>query len=169
MNPISTPDFFASSAPSGLPAIAVSQSADESVRLAIPENIRNRPRRLRSSRPGVAPARSALDDTSGNSTPERAVLLGKAGEISASTAKMLYDRPSVDLPKRAMARRPSRSQSPHFTTAQATRNATMMSTIVGFANPAYASVGLNVPESTAAAIARTDAVKIGNAPMTTER
>ena len=36
-----TPDSLAISAPSGLPAIAVSHSADDSVRLAIPENIRN--------------------------------------------------------------------------------------------------------------------------------
>jgi len=45
----------------------------------------------------------------------------------------------------------------------------MMSTIVGFANPAYAAVAESVPESTAAAMASTDAVRMGNAPMTTEK
>ena len=69
--------------------MAVSHSADDSVRLAMPENIRKRPSRRRSSRSGVAPAASATESASGNSTPERAVLLGKAGAISASSAKML--------------------------------------------------------------------------------
>jgi hypothetical protein len=45
----------------------------------------------------------------------------------------------------------------------------MIRTIVGLAKPAYASTAVNVPVSTAAAMARTDAVKIGNAPITTER
>jgi hypothetical protein len=35
-----SPHVCAISAPSGLPAIAVSQSADDSVRLVIPENMR---------------------------------------------------------------------------------------------------------------------------------
>ena len=39
-NPISTPNDRAISAPSGLAAIAVSQSADERLRLTMPENIR---------------------------------------------------------------------------------------------------------------------------------
>src|SRR5262245_20895049 len=103
-NEMLTPDSFAISAPSGLPAIAVSQRADDSVRLAIPENIRNWPKRFLSSLPGVAPAASAIENTSGYSTPERAVLLGNAGEISASTAKMLYESPKDDRPKRLMAR-----------------------------------------------------------------
>ena len=63
--PMFTPLFLAISAPSGLPAIAVSHSAEDSVRLAMPENIRNLPRRLRSSRSGVAPAASAMEKTSG--------------------------------------------------------------------------------------------------------
>ena len=45
-----------------------------------------------------------MENTSGYSTPERAVLLGNAGEISASTAKMLYESPNDDFPKRLMAR-----------------------------------------------------------------
>src|SRR5262245_18135360 len=102
-NEMLTPYSLAIAAPSGLPAMAVSQRAEESVRLAIPENIRKRPRRLRSSRSGVAPAASAIENTSGNSTPERAVLLGNAGEISASTPKMLYESPSVERPKTLIA------------------------------------------------------------------
>src|SRR5206468_4669830 len=113
------PYFLAISAPSGFDAIAVSHSAEERLRLAIPENIRKRPRRRRSSRPGFAPAASATEKTSGYSTPDRAVLLGKAGAMRASTAKMLYESPSVDRPKREMARCPRRSPRPHFTTARA--------------------------------------------------
>src|SRR5262245_49348326 len=45
----------------------------------------------------------------------------------------------------------------------------MMSTIVGFENPAYASPGDSVPDSTAAATARTAAVRIGKAPITTDK
>src|SRR5687767_11851110 len=45
----------------------------------------------------------------------------------------------------------------------------MMSTIVGFENPAYASAGASVRVSTAAAIANTEAVRIGKAPITTDR
>src|SRR5215207_11408293 len=82
---------------------------------------------------------------------------------------MLYESPSVERPKRLIARWPSRSPNPHFTTARATKKATMMSTIVGLANPAYASLAVSVPVSTAAATARTDAVRIGNAPITTDR
>ena len=37
----------------------------------------------------IAPAASATDSTSGKSTPERAVLLGKAGAITASTRNTL--------------------------------------------------------------------------------
>jgi hypothetical protein len=69
-------------------------------------------------------------------TPERAVLLGKAGAISPSTRKMLYDNPSVERPKRVTARCPTRAPSPHFTTARATRNAMTMRRIVPLANPA---------------------------------
>src|SRR3954454_17716569 len=87
-NEICTPYCRAISAPSGLAAMAVNQRADDTVRLAIPENIRNRPRRWRSL-PGSAPAARAMDSVRGYRTPERAVLLGKAGAISPSTRKML--------------------------------------------------------------------------------
>src|SRR6185503_13341902 len=156
--PISTPDSLAIAAPSGLPAIAVSQSADDSVRLTIPENIRNLPNCCRSARSGLAPAASAIDTASGYSTPERAVLLGNAGAIMASTMTMLYESPSDERPKRLIARYPSRWPRPHFTTARATRNAMMIKTIVGLANPAYAASGVSVRVRTAAAIASTDAV-----------
>ena len=46
-NPISTPKPFAISAPIGLAAIAVSHSAEERLRLTMPENIRKLPRRWR--------------------------------------------------------------------------------------------------------------------------
>ena len=95
---------FAISAPIGLAAIAVSHSADERLRLTMPENIRKLPRRCRLLSPGFAPAASASENASGKMTPERAVLLGNAGAISASTRKMLYDNPSVDRPKRLTSR-----------------------------------------------------------------
>jgi hypothetical protein len=69
--------------------MAVSHRAEESVRLTIPETIRYCPSRRRGSRSGLAPAASAIEYARGKSTPERAVLLGKAGDITASTAKML--------------------------------------------------------------------------------
>src|SRR5262245_44169698 len=84
-----TPNGFAISAPSGLAAIAVSHSADESERLAIPENISSAPRFLRDGSPGRAPAASASENASGYSTPERAVLLGNAGAIRPSTTNRL--------------------------------------------------------------------------------
>src|SRR5580765_7740626 len=88
-NPMLSPAVLAMAAPRGLPAIAVSHRADDSDRLTIPENIRNLPSRCRSARSGVAPAASAIDTASGYNTPERAVLLGNAGAIRASTATML--------------------------------------------------------------------------------
>ena len=54
--PISTPKVRAISAPSGFAAIAVNQSADDRLRLAIPENIRKVPRRGRPPGPGFTPA-----------------------------------------------------------------------------------------------------------------
>src|SRR6185503_15462339 len=87
--PMLMPYSLAIAAPSGLPAIAVSQSADERDRLTMPLNIRKRPSRCRSARSGVAPAASAIDTASGYNTPERAVLLGNAGAIRPSTMMML--------------------------------------------------------------------------------
>jgi len=63
--PIWTPRARAISAPNGFAAIAVNQSADERLRLAIPENIRKLPRRLRLSTPGLAPAASAREEAIG--------------------------------------------------------------------------------------------------------
>ena len=57
---------------------------------------------------------------------------------------------------------------PHFTMARATRKATTIRRIVPFANPAYAFAGVRTPESTAMPTARTEAVRIGNAPTMTE-
>jgi hypothetical protein len=88
-NPISTPSGRAISAPSGLAAIAVSHSADDSVRLAMPENISSAPSRCRCGLSGLAPAASASENASGYRTPERAVLLGNAGAMRPSTTKML--------------------------------------------------------------------------------
>jgi hypothetical protein len=55
-NPISTPKVRAISAPIGFAAIAVNHSADDRLRLAIPENIRKAPRRGRPPAPGLTPA-----------------------------------------------------------------------------------------------------------------
>src|SRR5262245_14465342 len=87
--PISTPWPLPVPAPSGLAAMAVSHNAEASARLAMPENIRNWPRRRRLASPGLAPAASAIEKARGKRTPERAVLLGKAGAIRPSTRKML--------------------------------------------------------------------------------
>jgi len=86
---MSTPSGLAISAPSGFAAIAVSHSADDNDRLAMPEIISSAPRRLRAGSPGRAPAASASENANGYSTPERAVLLGKAGAMTPSTRKML--------------------------------------------------------------------------------
>ena len=102
--PISRPYLRAISHPSGFAAIAVSHSAEDRLRLAIPENIRKLPRRARCCSPGLDPEDSASDTASGYKTPERAVLLGNAGAITASTTKRLYDSPSVDLPNTLTAR-----------------------------------------------------------------
>ena len=167
-NPISTPNVLAISVPIGLAAIAVSHSAEERLRLTMPENIRNAPRRRRLSSPGFAPAASASENASGKMTPERAVLLGNAGAMMPSTRKMLYDNPSVDRPKRLTSRWPIRAPSPHFTTDRATRKASTMRRIVPLANPAYAFAGESSPVRTAAATAMTEAVRIGRAFVTTK-
>ena len=62
---ISRPWPRAISAPSGFAAMAVSQRPEESVRLAIPENMRKAPRRRRSLPSGVAPAAFATDSARG--------------------------------------------------------------------------------------------------------
>ena len=126
------------SVPSGLAAIAVSHSADDTLRLAMPENIRNAPTRRRSGRSGVAPAAFASEYASGYSTPDRAVLLGNAGAITASSRKIEYERPSVDRPNRLTIQWPPRAPSPHFTTDPATRKATTMRRMVPLPKPAYA-------------------------------
>src|SRR5215204_1104383 len=139
------------SAPSGLAAIAVSHKADDRLRLVIPENIKKAPSRRRSGRSGDAPAASARDSANGYSTPDRAVLLGNAGAITASSRKIEYDRPSVDRPNRLTTQWPPRAPRPHFTTAPATRNATMISRIVPLPKPAYAWSGRRSPVRTAIA------------------
>src|SRR5678816_1453414 len=101
-------------------------------------------------------------------TPDRAVLLGKAGAMSPSTRKMLYDKPSADRPKRLTITCPIRVPRPHLMTDRATRNARTISRIVPFANPEYAFSAGKRLVSTAAATATTDAVRIGNALKTTE-
>jgi hypothetical protein len=63
--PMSTPKGRAISDPRGLAAIAVSQSADETLRLAIPENMRKAPSLRREGSPGVAPAALASENASG--------------------------------------------------------------------------------------------------------
>ena len=121
--------------------MAVSHSADETLRLAMPEYIRNAPTFCRLASPGLAPAASASESASGYSTPERAVLLGNAGAMTASSRKIEYDRPSVDRPNRLTIQWPARVPSPHLTTAPATRNAMTMSRIVPLPKPAYAPLG----------------------------
>src|SRR5262245_60336009 len=101
-------------------------------------------------------------------TPDRAVLLGKAGAMMPSTRKMLYERPSVDRPNRLTIRCPTRVPRPHLTTERATRNARTMRRIVPLAKPAYAFAGDSRPVSTLAATARTDAVRMEKALTTTE-
>jgi hypothetical protein len=64
-NPMSTPKVLAISTPSGLATIAVNQSADDRLRLTMPEYIRKLPTRLRRSSPGVAPPASASAKASG--------------------------------------------------------------------------------------------------------
>ena len=165
--PISRPCLRAISHPSGFAAIAVSQSADDRLRLAMPENIRKLPSRARCGSPGLAPEDSASETASGYKTPERAVLLGNAGAITASTTKMLYDSPSVDLPNTLTARWPIRAPRPQVTTPRATRNATMINRIVPLANPDQACAAGTTPVRTARPPASTDAVRIGRTPATT--
>ena len=53
------------SAPRGFAAMAVNHRPDETVRLAMPENIRKLPSRRRPSSPGRAPAASATERARG--------------------------------------------------------------------------------------------------------
>ena len=97
------------------------------------------------------------------------MLLGNAGAITASSRKIEYDSPSVDRPNRLTIQWPPRAPRPHFTTALATRNATTMSRMVAVGETGVGVLGLSSPVSTAAAMANTDAVRIGSAPTTTEK
>src|SRR4029450_13588120 len=144
-----------------------SERPDDSVRLAMPENIRRLPSRARCCSPGLAPEDSASETASGYKTPERAVLLGNAGAITGSTTKMLYDNPSVDFPNTLTARWPIRAPRPQVTTPRATRNATMIKRMVPLANPAQGGAAGTTPLSTARAPARPEAVRIGSTPATT--
>ena len=104
--------------PSGLAAIAVSQRPDDSVRLATPENMRKAPSRARDGSSGRAPAVPASETVSEYSTPDRAVLLGKAGAITRvdqeqavreperGTAEGLHDGVADPLAETALDHRP---------------------------------------------------------------
>ena len=81
MRPISTP--------MGLAEVAVSQRAEETLKLAMPQNMRYAPIRRLVPSSGLDPPDSARERTMGKSTPPLAVLLGKAGAMTASVKKML--------------------------------------------------------------------------------
>src|SRR5262245_31218066 len=87
--PIVRPDARAISTPIGFADVAVSQSAEETLRLTMPQNIRYAPARRSVPSSGFEPVPWARESTIGKRTPARAVLLGKAGAISASVKKML--------------------------------------------------------------------------------
>ena len=79
-------------------AAAVRKSAEECAQLCSCACTRNAP-----SRPAVAPGRlpACLDSDrmmGRNTPPARAVVLGMAGEMSASDSTRPYDSPSVLLP-----------------------------------------------------------------------
>ena len=120
----------------GFAAIAVNHSAEDRVRLAMPENIRKAPEpRPRSGarrrthglghrqrqRIEHAGARGVARETRGRSRRPRG---RRCSRGRASSGR-----------RRLTTRLPSRAPSPHFTTARATRNATTMSRIVPLANP----------------------------------
>jgi hypothetical protein len=83
----------------GLAEVAVSQRAEETLRLAIPQNMRYAPIHFDVPSSGLDPPDCARERTMGKRTPPRAVLLGKAGAMTASVTKMLYASPSVERPK----------------------------------------------------------------------
>src|SRR5512134_353028 len=97
--PMERPKVRPTSTPMGLAEVAVSQRAEETLRLAIPQNIRKAPIRRAVPSSGLEPPDCARERTMGKRTPPRAVLLGKAGAMTASVTKMLYASPSVERPK----------------------------------------------------------------------
>ena len=76
----------AKAAPVGLALMAVSHRPEDNERLTMLPIIRNAPRRLRVASSGSEPLLSAIALTMGNRTPDRAVLLGKAGAIKTSVS-----------------------------------------------------------------------------------
>ena len=123
--------------PSGLAAIAVSQSADDRLRLAMPENIRKRPEarryvvaRLRARRFGQREGERIEDAGAGGVARK-----GRRDE-RRPPGRCCTTGPSVDRPKTLTTTWPMRVPRPHFTTARATRNARTISRIVPFAKPA---------------------------------
>src|SRR5262249_25266130 len=143
------------------------QRADDTARLAMEQNIRYPPSRRPWGSSGFEPVPCATDSTMGNKTPPRAVLLGKAGAITASVTTMLYAKPSDDRPNRLTMNRLIRRPSPDLTTACATRNAITTSSTLGLENPAKAFAGEIVPVRTTAAAANIVEVSNGKAPTST--
>src|SRR5207248_2679624 len=166
-NPTSKPYSFATCTAIGFADVAVIQRADDTAKLAMPQNIRYPPRRRPSGLSGSDPDPRATERTMGKSTPPRAVLLGNAGAMAASVSTMLYASPIEERPKRLTIKRLMRCPSPDFTTACATRNATTTSSTLVLANPANAFAGEMVPVITTAATASVVEVSSGNAPIRT--
>ena len=87
-NPISRPAFCTICTPIGLVEEAVIHSAEEIARPAMAQNIKEAPSRLPSTSSGLDPV-FATYRTIGKRTPPRAVLLWKAGAMTASVSTML--------------------------------------------------------------------------------
>src|SRR4029077_3873690 len=111
----------------GFADVAVIHRADDTARLAMPQNIRYPPNRRPSGSSGREPDPRATERTIGKSTPARAVLLGNAGAMRASVSTILYASPRDERPNRLTIKRLIRWPSPDFTTACATRKATTTS------------------------------------------
>ena len=92
------PTSFAILAPAGLAAMAVSHRVEESVNPAIEVIMRKEPIFFRVPSATFEPESAAKALTMGYKTPERAVLLGKAGEMNMSAATMEYPSFKLDVP-----------------------------------------------------------------------
>src|SRR5512135_749376 len=87
--PMERPKVRPISNPMGLAEVAVSQRAEETLKLAMPQNMRKAPIRFAVPSSGLESPDWESESTMGKRTPPLAVLLGKAGAMTASVKKML--------------------------------------------------------------------------------
>jgi len=130
----------------------VSQRAEETLKLAMPQNMRYAPIRRAVPSSGLDSPDCERERTMGKSTPPLAVLLGKAGADDSVGEEDAVRQPSVDR-RRAPRHVAQAATQPDFTTPRATRKRDHHEEDGPVGEPPERLRGATVPVSTAAASA----------------